>query len=160
MAMLRLSGGGPRPEPAPRYGAHPQPPMGAGHWSAEYEPRPAVVREARAQVRRQLEGWGLAERGDLVDTAELLVSELATHALLRSGSRFRLTLTAAHGVLRCEVADRGWCGPEEEKEEEGCRAESGRGLFLVDAMARRWGCRREGAGRTSWFELGTCPFGH
>ncbi|WP_460068946.1 ATP-binding protein [Streptomyces sp. YKOK-I1] len=157
MAMLRLSGGGPRPEPAPRYGAHPQPPMGAGHWSAEYEPRPAVVREARAQVRGQLEKWGLAERGELADTAELLVSELATHALLRSGSRFRLTLTAAHGVLRCEVTDRGWCGPEEG---ECCGADSGRGLFLVDAMARRWGCRPEGAGRTSWFELETCAFGH
>ncbi|KUO12193.1 histidine kinase [Streptomyces sp. DSM 15324] len=147
--MPRLSGGGPRPEPAPRYAVRPQPSTGAAHFSAEYEPRPAAVREARAQVRGQLRRWGLAERGELVDTAELLVSELATRALLQSGSRFRLTLTAAHGVLRCEVEDRGWCG-----------AQSGRGLFLVDAMARRWGCRREGAGRTSWFELETGAFGH
>ncbi|WP_416977251.1 ATP-binding protein [Streptomyces sp. T028] len=162
--MLRLSGGGPRPEPAPRYGAYPQPPMGAGHWSVEYEPRPAAVREARAQVRRQLEGWGLADRGDLVDTAELLVSELATNALLRphcpggrggtpTASRFRLTLTAAHGVLRCEVEDRERCVPEMG---DACGAESGRGMFLVDALARRWGCQQDGVGKTVWFELGTC----
>lgn len=139
--MLRLSGGGPRPEPAPRYGACPQPPMGAGHWSAEYDPRPVAVPQARAQVRRQLEGWGLADGGDLVDTAELLVSELATSALLNSASRFRLTLTAAHGVLRCEVEDGGRCVPQ---------------VFLLDALARRWGCHEDAVGRTVWFELGTC----
>lgn len=139
--MLRLSGGGPRPDPAPRYGAYPQPPMGAGHWSAEYDPHPLAVREARAQVGRQLELWGLADRGDLAHTAELLVSELTTNAVLQSASRFRLTLTAAHGTLRCEVEDGGEYAPQG---------------FLVDALARRWGCRPSGAGKTVWFELGTC----
>ncbi|MFI7504422.1 ATP-binding protein [Streptomyces sp. NPDC049687] len=146
MAMLRLSGGGPRPDPAFRYGAYPQPPMGAGHWSTEYDSRPAAVREARAQVRGRLEDWGLADRAGLVDTAALLVSELATSSVLDAGSRFRLTLTAAHGILRCEVTDTGRrVGPA-----------GGPGRFLVDALARRWGCYRDGPGRTVWFELGTC----
>ena len=107
--MPRLSGGL-LPDPHPEYGAYPQPPLGAGHASTEYDPRPSAVGEARAEVRRQLEGWGLAERDDLDDlvaTAELLVSELATNALVHSASRFRLTLSAAHGVLRCEVTDAG-----------------------------------------------------
>jgi anti-sigma regulatory factor (Ser/Thr protein kinase) len=130
--------------------------MGAGYASVEYDPRPSAVGEARAQVRRHLEGWGLAERDDLDDlvaTAELLVSELATNALLHSASRFRLTLSAAHGVLRCEVADAGRRVPQVLQ---AGTSESGRGIYLVDALARRWGCHQDGPGKTVWFELGTC----
>ncbi|MDQ0599265.1 anti-sigma regulatory factor (Ser/Thr protein kinase) [Streptomyces canus] len=158
--MLQLSGSRP-PGPDPRYASCLQPPLGAGHLSVEYTPRPAAVREARATVRRQLERWGLADQEDLVDTAELLVSELATNALLRphspndaggtpTASSFRLTLSASHGVLRCEVADVGRRTPQ------AGTAESGRGMFLVDALARRWGCHQDGPGKTVWFELGTC----
>jgi anti-sigma regulatory factor (Ser/Thr protein kinase) len=103
-----------------------------------------------------LEGWGLAERDDLDDlvaTAELLVSELATNALVHSASRFRLTLSAAHGVLRCEVADAGRRVPQVLQ---AGTSENGRGMYLVDALARRWGCHQDGAGKTVWFELGTC----
>ncbi|CAL9466435.1 hypothetical protein SUDANB105_02732 [Streptomyces sp. enrichment culture] len=153
--MLRPAGGV-LPDPHPEYGAYPQPPMGAGYASVEYDPRPSAVGEARAQVRRQLEGWGLAERDgqdDLVATAELLVSELATNALLHSASRFRLTLSAAHGVLRCEVADAGRRVPQVLQ---AGTSESGRGIYLVDALARRWGCHQDGPGKTVWFELGTC----
>jgi anti-sigma regulatory factor (Ser/Thr protein kinase) len=150
--MLRLSGGA-LPDPDDRYGPFPQPPLGAGHLSAEYDPCPSAVREARAEVRRQLEGWGLAERGDVAEVTELLVSELATNALLHAASRFRLTLSAAHGVLRCEVADAGRRVPQVV---DAGSAESGRGMFLVDALAQRWGCHQDGAGKTVWFELGTC----
>ncbi|MFD5568319.1 ATP-binding protein [Streptomyces cadmiisoli] len=155
--MLQLSGGG-RPDPDPRYGAYLQPPMRAGNVSVEFDPRPTSVRQARAEVRRRLEGWGLAERDgtgddDLVATAELLVSELATNALLHAAGPFRLTVTAAHGVLRCEVADGGRRTP---RVVEAGTGESGRGMFLVDALARRWGCHQDGAGTTVWFELGTC----
>ncbi|MDX3574949.1 ATP-binding protein [Streptomyces sp. ID05-47C] len=150
--MLQLSGGR-LPDPDSPYGACPQPPLGAGHWSVEYDPRPSAVGEARSQVRRQLESWGLAEPEDLVDTAVLLVSELATNALLHSASHYRLTLTAAHGVLRCEVADTGRRTPQVLQ---AGSAESGRGMFLVEALARRWGCHQDGPGKTVWFELGTC----
>ncbi len=129
---------------------YPQPPMGAGHVSVEYGPRPSAVGEARAEVRRQLEGWGLDE---LVDVAQLLVSELATNAVLHAASRFRLTLFAAHGRLRCEVADGGRRVPAVL---DAGASESGRGMFLVDALARRWGCHQDGTGKTVWFELSTC----
>ncbi|MEU0413989.1 ATP-binding protein [Streptomyces griseorubiginosus] len=121
--------------------------------SVEYDPRPSAVREARAEVRKQLEGWGLAEAAEVVDTAELLVSELATNALLHSASRFTLTLSAAHGVLRCEVADTGRRTP---RVLDAGTSESGRGMFLVEALALRWGCLQDGPGKTVWFELGTC----
>jgi len=65
----------------PEVASYPQPPLGAGHLSVEYAPCPASVREARAEVRRRLEAWGLADVDELVDTAELLVSELATNVV-------------------------------------------------------------------------------
>lgn len=141
------------PDPGPQYGSYPQPPMGAGHLSVEYDPRPSAVREARAEVRRQLEGWGLTDLDGLADVAELLVSELATNALVHSASRFRLTLFAAHGLLRCEVQDHGSRVP---KVLDAGASESGRGMFLVEALSQRWGCHQDGPGKTVWFELGTC----
>jgi anti-sigma regulatory factor (Ser/Thr protein kinase) len=117
----------------------------------EYEPSPSAAGEARAEVRRQLECWGLTEQSD---TAELLVSELVTNALVHAESRLRLTLTAAHGVLRCEVTDADRHRPRVRRVTE--TSESGRGMFLVDELARRWGCHPDGPGKTVWFELATC----
>ncbi|MFF5371406.1 ATP-binding protein [Streptomyces sp. NPDC013187] len=151
--MLQLSGRHPLPDPDARYGPFPQPPLGAGHLRVEYAPRPSSVREARAEVRRQLEGWGLAERGDVAEVAELLVGELATNAVVHARSPFRLTLFAAHGLLRCEVADTARRVP---RVLDAGTGESGRGMFLVEALAQRWGCHRDGPGKTVWFELGTC----
>ncbi|MGF0170522.1 ATP-binding protein [Streptomyces sp. Marseille-Q5077] len=153
--MLHLHGARfPDPgHPYGSFGSYPQPPLGAGHLSVEYDPRPSAVREARAEVRRQLEGWGLADRDELVDVAELLVSELATNAVRHSASRFGLTLSAAHGILRCEVRDGGCRVPVVL---DAGASESGRGMFLVDALSRRWGCHQDGPGKTVWFELGTC----
>jgi len=150
--MLELSGGY-FPDPDARYGPFPQPPMGAGHLSVEYDPCPSAAAEARAEVRRQLEGWGLSEQ---CDAAELLVSELVTNALLHTASRFRLTLTAAHGVLRCEVSDTSRRVPRVFETDSTEDRENGRGMFLVDALAQRWGCHQDGPGKTVWFELGTC----
>ncbi|MEV5430063.1 ATP-binding protein [Streptomyces sp. NPDC052701] len=150
--MLQLSGGH-LPDPEARYGPFPQPPLGAGHLSVEYDPRPCAAREARAEVRRHLERWGLAEREEVADVAELLVGELAANAVLHAASRFRLTLFAAHGVLRCEVTDADRRVPRVLR---AGHAENGRGMFLVDALAQRWGCHPDGPGKTVWFELGTC----
>lgn len=118
--------------------------------SVEYDPCPTAAAEARAEVRRQLEGWGLAEQSE---TAELLVSELVTNAILHAAGRLRLTLFASHGVLRCEVSDASRRLPEVLS---AGTSESGRGIFLVDALALRWGCHQDGPGKTVWFELGTC----
>ncbi|GHE33513.1 hypothetical protein GCM10017771_50710 [Streptomyces capitiformicae] len=148
--MLQLSGGL-LPDSGPHFASYPQPPMGAGHLSVEYDPRPTAAAEARAAVRRQLEGWGLL---DQTETAELLVSELVTNALVHAESRLKLTLSASHGVLRCEVSDADGRPPRVRRATE--ISESGRGMFLVEALAGRWGCHQDGPGKTVWFELGTC----
>ncbi|MFJ9583117.1 ATP-binding protein [Streptomyces acidicola] len=154
--MLRLSVGYEAherqlPDHGPRFGTLSPLPPGAGHRSVEYDPCPSAAGRARAEVRRQLESWGLTEQSE---TAELLVSELVTNALLHARSRLRLTLSAAHGVLRCEVSDADGRRPRVHRATE--TSEDGRGMFLVDTLARRWGCHQDGPGKTVWFELATC----
>lgn len=157
--MLRFSEGyeackayeGQLSDHGPRFGTLSPLLVGAGHRSVEYDPCPSAAGEARAEVRRQLENWGLTEQSE---TVELLVSELVTNALTHAESRLRLTLTAAHGVLRCEVSDADRRRPRVRRVME--TSEGGRGMFLVDALALRWGCHQDGPGKTVWFELGTC----
>jgi anti-sigma regulatory factor (Ser/Thr protein kinase) len=148
--MLQLSGGR-LPDPDPRYASYPQPPLGAGHLSVEYAPRPAAVREARAAVRRQLEGWGLADQEDLVDTAELLVSELATNAVLHARTPMRVSVLLHDDRVRVEVRDDDPTLPEQRQPDP--LSPGGRGIMLVELLARAWGINHNERGKTVWFEL-------
>ncbi|MFI6542090.1 ATP-binding protein [Streptomyces prunicolor] len=123
-------------------------------------PGKSSVRQARELVRKRLAEYGLQ---DLADIAELLVSELATNAVVHAGGRYRLTLTLGVGTLRCEVADerRHLPRPSHRHAERDDHldvdpdSENGRGLFLVDALAHRWGSRLVEEGKEVWFELET-----
>ncbi|MEV6507221.1 ATP-binding protein [Streptomyces sp. NPDC051642] len=121
-------------------------------------PGKSSVRQARELVRKRLAEYGLQ---DLVDIAELLVSELATNAVVHAGGRYRLTLSLGVGILRCEVADARRHLPrpphrQVERDDDldvDPDSENGRGLFLVDALAHRWGSRLVEEGKEVWFEL-------
>ena len=93
---------------------------------------------ARAWTRQVLWEWRLA---DLSDTAELIVSELTTNAMLtsrREGRSFiRLTLNLDKGELAILVRDFGHSTPQPGNA--GADDENGRGLFLVQAMSDRSG---------------------
>jgi hypothetical protein len=111
-------------------------------------PGPAEVGRARAVVREQLHDWGLAR---LVDSAELLVSELVTNAVRHSHGR-PLELRLVRGeTLLCEVDDDDHTLPTLLGTEP--TAEVGRGLRVVSTLAREWGASRTGTGKTVWFEL-------
>lgn len=123
---------------------------------------PAVA-ETRRVLRDNLRKWGAAA---LVDTTELLASELLTNALQHTcgGAVLTATLTpqetpagAPGQRLRIEVRDtvarlprpRHW--DAERPDDQGT---SGRGLLLVEALADDWGVRPCAAGgKEVWFEL-------
>ncbi|MGW7204686.1 ATP-binding protein [Streptomyces sp. NPDC054837] len=115
-------------------------------------PGRSSVRLARAAVRTWLAEYGLQDRAA---TAELLVSELATNAVVHARGRYRLTLSLTSGRLRCTVADEGPGLPATPGEASDADSENGRGLLLVDALADRWGSGRveDGVGTEVWFEL-------
>lgn len=117
---------------------------------------PAAVAYARSLVSSTLGRWSVPH---LIDTAELLASELTTNAITATVAadadgagtvQLRIVMVDATllvGVWDCDPA---LPAPEEPDE----NAEGGRGLVLVEALAKRWGSRpsRRG-GKVVWFEM-------
>ncbi|MEU8529015.1 MULTISPECIES: SpoIIE family protein phosphatase [Streptomyces] len=116
-----------------------------GDWSLPREPR--SVGRARELARGQLTAWDLEP---LVDTVELLVSELVTNALRYGEGDIRLRLLRDR-TLVCEVWDSGLVQPRRRRARD--TDEGGRGLQLVGLLSAAWGSRRTPRGKTVWFEL-------
>ncbi|UED83361.1 ATP-binding protein [Streptomyces profundus] len=120
--------------------------------------RDTSVATARHRTRVQLYGWGLSPSTS--DTAQLIVSELVTNAILHThSSQVRCLLWSTGQLLRIEVADEG-SGPIPRRaascqRRPGDDQEHGRGLLLLDALAARWGVISpdQRAGCTVWAEL-------
>lgn len=124
---------------------------------------PSAVGEARALVREFLGAMVRAQ------DAELIVSELATNAVLHSRSRdggtFTLALSLKPGSLRVEVVDGGPpARPAPADPMESFRpgeneafpyGESGRGLIIVHALADDWGHEQHEEHVLWWAELWT-----
>ncbi|MFA3875688.1 ATP-binding protein [Streptomyces sp. MMCC 100] len=115
------------------------------------------VRTARDTVRRRLRDWGLP--GDVCTDAVLLVSELATNAVIHSGSSHMLcglSLTS-HEQLRVEVHDDGHAPAGPAGSRSATLDESGRGLLIVQQLADSWGTSRSDrtGGNSVWAVLRT-----
>jgi DNA-binding NarL/FixJ family response regulator len=115
--------------------------------SLSSEPRSAS--EARRFVATALRGWQL---GSLLETVTLLTSELVTNAIVHAGSEVDVVVRLTGEAARVEVTDRSDAPPTPRSAVDSDN--SGRGLALVEALARRWGTRRiVGGGKTVWFEV-------
>lgn len=113
----------------------------------------AAAGRARETVRGVMTGWGL---GDEADTATLLVSELVTNAVRHAGTPLGISLLLTDDCVRVAVTD-GVGSVWPHLAEPDLEAEGGRGLWLVDRLARSWGVSTEEDGKAVWFELGTHP---
>jgi len=111
--------------------------------------QPESARKARRAVAQAL---GEAGRADLVESAELLVSELVTNAVMHARTAVELLVVAGPGGVRVSVHDDSPHLPNRRRYAEG--ATTGRGLELVELMAHRHGVEADpGGGKTVWFEL-------
>ncbi|WP_407550849.1 ATP-binding protein [Streptomyces sp. Pv4-95] len=116
----------------------------SGSASCTLPPRYESVGGARKFTRDTLHGWELDE---LFDGVALVVSELVTnalrHAILAAPERAddtppaRLHLMRWSSRLICAVRDPSDCSPVAGEADEA--AESGRGLYLVEAFSDSWG---------------------
>jgi anti-sigma regulatory factor (Ser/Thr protein kinase) len=106
------------------------------------------TRAARGFALRMLEPW----RGEQLaaDTA-LVVTELATNAVLHAGSAFSVSLALSGGAIRISVGDTLPLGRAAVDQQ--LTAESGHGLGVVAAMATRWGVENVPTGKAVWAEL-------
>jgi CheY-like chemotaxis protein len=92
-----------------------------------------------------------ARDAELVATVELLVSELVTNAVVHASSAPRVEVQLEGATARVQVFDDDPTLPT--AGEASTSALGGRGLFLVEQLATRWGTERHGDGKVIWFEL-------
>ncbi|WP_308315851.1 ATP-binding protein [Streptomyces sp. CC228A] len=105
---------------------------------------------ARRLVDSALSSWGL---GSLVEDAELIVSELVANAV-QHGRCERLRVRVwrpSRTRVRIAVSDRSTITPT--LRDPDFDDEAGRGLFLVDRVAARWGTDFRRWGKVVWAEL-------
>ncbi|MFJ2649610.1 ATP-binding protein [Streptomyces sp. NPDC087420] len=117
--------------------------------SLSFEPDPRRVAYARRVAGALLRQRELSE--DTVQTVELLVSEIVTNAVVHGrGDRVRFLFAYDEaGDVRIEVDDQSRACVEVRPLN--AEDESGRGMFLVAALARAWGRR----GTRTWCTVAT-----
>jgi PAS domain S-box-containing protein len=111
---------------------------------------PSSAGEARRMVRRVLTEEG---REDLVEPAQLLVSEVVTNALVHSPNPIDVAMQATEDGVLVEVADGSPHLPQ--PRHYAATANTGRGLALLEHTADAWGVIPGLRGKTVWFQLST-----
>lgn len=110
--------------------------------------RPSSVSEARRFVVRLLEQWSLDE---LTDTVALLTSEVVTNAVLHARTEITLTAVDLGGAVQIDVSDLSSSAPVQRRHS--VEATTGRGVQLLDQLARSWEVRFENGGKTVRFTV-------
>ncbi|MFJ6069617.1 ATP-binding protein [Streptomyces sp. NPDC093065] len=122
-------------------------------WVVEFAAREEEVAVLRRTVRAHLGAWGLQ---DLVDEAQLCVSELVANVITHVGAGTPTTLAVRlNGTsLRIEVHD-----PDTRAlptlMAADFESEGGRGMALVGAVTDRWGVQLGADRKVTWCELAT-----
>ncbi|MFE4669441.1 ATP-binding protein [Streptomyces sp. NPDC056716] len=122
----------------------------------QYPTRPESVAQVRAQVRELLASRGIDPHGnESAQNAVLVASELAGNAVCHASSSgsYSVTLELHGSILAISVRDTETATPPQWPTISDADATTGRGMFLVDALARDWGCAHKGAGKVVWAEL-------
>ena len=106
----------------------------------------AVARRFVGEVVREA---GLAE---LEDAAVLAADELVANGLVHARTGLQVRVCDVEGAVRIEVLDGSIHEPEPRRRlpED---AERGRGLHIVEALARAWGSESRPGGKLVWCEL-------
>jgi MEDS: MEthanogen/methylotroph, DcmR Sensory domain len=130
---------GPQTEPLPG-----RPAGRAEVWRAFLAHRGAP-RLARHFATDTLRRWGADE---VVGDAALVVTELATNAVVHAESAFTVAMAMLDGGIRVSVSD-----TVPMPEGESLPADPGHGLGVISAMSTAWGIRPTAEGKIIWAEL-------
>lgn len=124
-------------------------PGSAGGLCAELQPIVGAARRARDLVTEGCLRWDLPE---VAGSACIAVTELVNNVVAHARTRMTVRLAVRDGAVHLAVRD--WStdlpaygGPV------GPRSAGGRGLLLVDTVARRWGSTVLGDGKVVWAVL-------
>lgn len=109
---------------------------------------PGSASIARNFTSDVIEGWGAQ---DVLESAELCVSELVTNALIHTATDLELVLTNHISSIEVEVIDGSDRVPVARDSQD--HETSGRGLFIVETLASEWGVRQLDSGKSVWFTI-------
>ncbi|MFE9649834.1 ATP-binding protein [Streptomyces sp. NPDC006365] len=122
-------------------------------WDLSFVAEPEEIAGLRRIMRLHLGLWGLHE---VIDAAQLCVSELASNVITHVGvgTPTTLAVSMSGARLRIEVHD-----PDTRAlptlVHAGSDSENGRGMALVDATADHWGVQLRADRKVTWCELET-----
>lgn len=121
-------------------------------YSAAFPASLGSAREARRFVEAALGRAGVQDQA-LADRLTLATSELVTNAVVHAGSEAEVQITVDQAFVWLEVADKSAALPE--RTPPSVTSTQGRGLVLVDALARAWGVApaSAGFGKSVWVQV-------
>ncbi|MFJ2783939.1 ATP-binding protein [Streptomyces sp. NPDC093249] len=119
----------------------PPPDLGGIGFEAVMPPERERVAETRRSTAAWLTRWNIPVETDAV---VLIVSELVTNAIVHGKGTVRLRVLYKRSTLWIGVTDESTVPPQ--LKNAGDNDVGGRGLFLVDALAKEWGT----TGRMTW----------
>jgi len=125
-------------------------------WRQVFPGQVASVPEVRAWARGVLAGRVAAP---VLDDVLLLLSELATNAVAHSDSgrttdgRLTVYLARTTTLVHVEVTDDGSATNAPAVRVPEADDDGGRGLWLVDLLATKWGSHHDDAGRSVWYQV-------
>lgn len=116
-----------------------------------FAPKPDSVPEARQFVLNELPELPQST----LQYVGLIVSELATNAVLHASTRFTVTLKVRDEKLTIEVTDQGSGQPAPLEPPPPPEQLHGRGLLIVSRLAQEWGITPAPSsdGKTVWVKL-------
>ncbi|GAA0954552.1 ATP-binding protein [Nonomuraea longicatena] len=118
---------------------------------------PVAPSVARRWVTAMCASWRLrlspADKATIIELTSELVTNAVQHAVpaARGVPEIRINVRAGFAVFWLAVCDPDPALPQVRIPD--FLAESGRGMYLVEAQADRWGAVRHGAGKYVWFSL-------
>jgi anti-sigma regulatory factor (Ser/Thr protein kinase) len=115
----------------------------------EFDGAPASVAQARLFAHDVLEASGAID--DEWPVA-LVVSELATNAVVHAGTPYVVSIAHDASHIRVAVTDRRPLARASMRQLSN-EATTGRGLRLVQALGQAWGVDQDDAAKTVWCEL-------
>jgi anti-sigma regulatory factor (Ser/Thr protein kinase) len=126
-------------------------PLGDSPYAFTVPPSVEAVPAARDRVVHRAQRLGLPLDEELTNDLRLLTGEVVANSVRHTQAACVVSVRCIGERLRVEVTDVDATLVRPSQAEP--MDENGRGLFLVDALATKWGAERCAAGKKTWFEL-------
>lgn len=120
--------------------------------TASFRADPSSASEARRFVAQWCRAWAVP---GVAEDAEIVVTELVENAVRHTQDACEVTMERRGGGLTIRVADFGHNPPRMRRPAPDVAG--GRGLLMVDTIARRWGFESTDSGKVVWADLAVQP---